>query len=99
MAKSTLNTSLLAALSHPLRIEIVRRCVEPASPKEIADDIGENLGNVSYHTRILAAAGVLELERTEPRRGALAHYYVVPKEAQKAMKVASRDLAKLADLF
>jgi hypothetical protein len=33
------------------------------------------VGNVSYHVRILREFGCVELVRTEPRRGALAHFY------------------------
>jgi len=36
---------------------------------------GERLGNVSYHVRILRELGLVELVRTEPRRGALEHFY------------------------
>lgn len=46
-----------------------------ASPNELARLLGERLGNVSYHVRVLCELGCLELVRTEPRRGALEHYY------------------------
>jgi DNA-binding transcriptional ArsR family regulator len=46
-----------------------------ASPSEIADALGEPLGNVSYHVRVLRELDCLELSRTEPRRGALEHFY------------------------
>jgi DNA-binding transcriptional ArsR family regulator len=46
-----------------------------ASPSEIADALEEPLGNVSYHVRVLRELGCLELARTEPRRGALEHFY------------------------
>ena len=46
-----------------------------ASPSEIADALAEPLGNVSYHVRILRELDCLELVRTEPRRGALEHFY------------------------
>jgi DNA-binding transcriptional ArsR family regulator len=46
-----------------------------ASPSELADALGEPLGNVSYHVRILRELDCLELVRTEPRRGALEHFY------------------------
>jgi hypothetical protein len=33
------------------------------------------VGNISYHVRILRELDCVELIRTEPRRGALAHFY------------------------
>ena len=46
-----------------------------ASPSAIADALEEPLGNVSYHMRVLRELDCLELVRTEPRRGALEHFY------------------------
>lgn len=45
------------------------------SPNEVATELEERLGTVSYHMRILRDAGWIELVRTEPRRGALEHFY------------------------
>jgi DNA-binding transcriptional ArsR family regulator len=67
---------IVKALSHPLRTRILQVLSERvASPNEIAREIGEPLGNVSYHVRILLEHGCVELVRTEPRRGALEHFY------------------------
>jgi DNA-binding transcriptional ArsR family regulator len=46
-----------------------------ASPSELAGELEEPIGNVSYHMRTLAELGMVELVRTEPRRGAVEHYY------------------------
>lgn len=46
-----------------------------ASPIELARELDESLGTVSYHIRCLADLGCIELVRTEPRRGAVEHYY------------------------
>jgi DNA-binding transcriptional ArsR family regulator len=46
-----------------------------ASPSELAGELDEPIGNVSYHMRTLADLGMVELMRTEPRRGAVEHYY------------------------
>jgi DNA-binding transcriptional ArsR family regulator len=46
-----------------------------ASPKEIAREIGAPLTHVSYHVRQLAQLGLIKLERTTPRRGAVEHHY------------------------
>ena len=45
------------------------------SPNELSRELGDPLGNVSYHVRILRELDCVELVRTEQRRGALEHYY------------------------
>jgi DNA-binding transcriptional ArsR family regulator len=67
---------LVKGLAHPLRIQILRALHNRvASPSEIAAEIGAPLGNVSYHVRFLARVGLIELDSTKPRRGAVEHYY------------------------
>jgi DNA-binding transcriptional ArsR family regulator len=68
---------LLTALGHPLRqrLLILLHKRGEASPRELAGLSGERLGNVSYHVRVLRDAGCCELVRTEPRRGAVEHFY------------------------
>ena len=46
-----------------------------ASPNQLARELGLPLGRVSYHIRLLSDLGAIELVRTEPRRGALEHFY------------------------
>jgi DNA-binding transcriptional ArsR family regulator len=46
-----------------------------ASPRELSEEFGEPLNAVSYHTQHLLRNGLLELVRTEKRRGATKHYY------------------------
>ncbi len=46
-----------------------------ASPNQLARELDLPLGRVSYHIRLLADLGAIELVRTEPRRGALEHFY------------------------
>jgi DNA-binding transcriptional ArsR family regulator len=46
-----------------------------ASPRELAEELGEDLSNVSYHVRVLSELGLIELVREESVRGAVAHYY------------------------
>jgi DNA-binding transcriptional regulator GbsR (MarR family) len=46
-----------------------------ASPSELAEEMGESLGVVSYHTRILLELKCIELVRKTPRRGAVEHHY------------------------
>ena len=68
---------LAKAFSHRLRLRILERLSEHrvASPSELAHVLGEPLGNVSYHVRMLRELDCVELVRTEPRRGALEHFY------------------------
>lgn len=67
---------LVKGLAHPLRIHILRVLEDRvASPSEIAAELDAPLGNVSYHVRFLARMGLIELSGTEPRRGAVEHYY------------------------
>ena len=41
----------------------------PASPRQLAAEIGEPLNNVTYHVNQLRDLGCIELDRTEPRAG------------------------------
>ncbi len=65
------------ALSHLLRQRILRHLDEVgvASPNELSQALGEPLGNVSYHVRILRELDCIELVKTQQRRGAIEHYY------------------------
>jgi DNA-binding transcriptional ArsR family regulator len=66
----------LKALSHPLRQRILRALDEQtSSPSKLAEELGEPLGNISYHVKILAEYGTIELVETTPVRGALEHHY------------------------
>jgi DNA-binding transcriptional ArsR family regulator len=70
------DSRIVRALSHPIRHRVLVALNERvASPKELAAELGEPLGNVSYHTRMLAQLGCIELVSTTQRRGALEHYY------------------------
>jgi DNA-binding transcriptional ArsR family regulator len=67
---------LVKALSHPLRVRVLQVLSERvASPNEIAKELDAPLGNVSYHARILLEHDCIELVDTQPRRGAIEHYY------------------------
>jgi DNA-binding transcriptional ArsR family regulator len=72
-----LDTRLLKALAHPLRERILESITDrgEASPVELARELDQPLATVSHHTRVLRDLGCIELTRTEPRRGAVEHYY------------------------
>ncbi len=73
---------LLGALAHPIRLAIMRAAVDEFSPKQMAETFGDvSLQLVSYHVRILRDAGLLTLSGTEPRRGALEHFYRASPDA------------------
>jgi DNA-binding transcriptional ArsR family regulator len=71
-----LEPRLAKALAHPLRFRVLWRLNEVvASPKELADEFGEPLPKVAYHVAVLRDAGMIELVRETPRRGATEHHY------------------------
>lgn len=73
---SAVDSRLAKALAHPLRVQLLAALNEGvASPNELAKRLEEPLTNVSYHVRMLHDLGCIELVDTEPRRGALEHYY------------------------
>lgn len=95
-----LNSNVVKALSHPLRMRILARLNEGvASPNEMAKEFDESLPLVSYHVRILRELDCIELVKTTPRRGAIEHHYralrrafldehdwsQMPRSARKAM--------------
>ena len=72
----TSEARIAKALAHPLRAKILQRLGERvASPGDLAAELGAPLGVVSYHVRMLRDYDCVELVRTEPRRGALQHFY------------------------
>jgi DNA-binding transcriptional ArsR family regulator len=73
---SAVDSRMAKALAHPLRVQLLAALNEGvASPNELAKKLNEPLTNVSYHVRMLHDLGCIELVDTEPRRGALEHYY------------------------
>lgn len=68
--------SLAAIVTHPLRRRIWDAVTEhPISPRELADQLGEPVNDVAYHTRRLRDLGVIEPAGTRPVRGATQHFY------------------------
>jgi DNA-binding transcriptional ArsR family regulator len=71
-------TTLTAIVGHPLRARCLAMLAEATmSPKEIADRLGAELDDVSYHVRTLKRLGAVELIAQEPVRGAVRHVYRV----------------------
>lgn len=85
------------AINHPVRLDVMvilaERC---ASPNELADELDVPLGTTSFHVSELADVNAIELVKTEPRRGAVEHYYraktlpEVSDEEWRAMSKAAK---------
>ena len=83
---------IMKALSHPLRVRMLTLLNQKvSSPSELAEELDEPLGNVSYHMRFLADLKMVKLVRTEPRRGAVEHYY----QALEPPQLSGDDWAQL----
>jgi len=68
--------NVLVAMSHPLRARVFNVLSErTASPKEIADLLGEPIPNVSHHAKRLVQLGCAELVDKRQVRGAIEHFY------------------------
>jgi DNA-binding transcriptional ArsR family regulator len=73
---------LAKALAHPLRVRILSSLHKGiSSPNQLAQELGEPLGNVSYHVKTLLEYNCVELVKTEPRRGAVEHFYRATERA------------------
>lgn len=67
----------LNGFCHPIRLKALVLLEREHSPSELtALLVSEALGVVSYHVRILRDLGLVEETRTQPRRGALEHFYI-----------------------
>lgn len=81
-SKRGVNQALVKSLAHELRAEILAILNERmASPNELAKELDEGLSQVSYHVKVLKDYGVIRLVKTEPRRGAVEHYYRATSKA------------------
>jgi DNA-binding transcriptional ArsR family regulator len=75
-ASKEIATTIAKALSHPLRVRILTILNDRlASPKELDRELDEGLSQVSYHVKVLKDFEMIEMVKTEPRRGAVEHYY------------------------
>jgi DNA-binding transcriptional ArsR family regulator len=76
-ASRPIDERLIKALAHPLRWHLLEILTErgEGSPVELARLLDQPLATVSHHVRVLRDHHSIELVRTEPRRGAVEHYY------------------------
>jgi DNA-binding transcriptional ArsR family regulator len=72
----TMETTLAAIVAHPTRVRCFSILAErTASPVEIAQEIGKDVGHVGYHVRKLQQLNLIELVDERPVRGAVEHFY------------------------
>jgi DNA-binding transcriptional ArsR family regulator len=72
---------LARSAMHPLKVAVLEALENgEASPRNLADDLGQPIASVSFHVRQLRNAGLIELTRTQPRRGALEHFYALDSD-------------------
>ena len=75
-ASRNVDQRVIKALAHPLRVEILAILNDRmASPNELSKELEEGLSQVSYHVKCLKDFDMIEMVKTEPRRGAVEHYY------------------------
>jgi DNA-binding transcriptional ArsR family regulator len=73
---ATTETNLAAIVAHPTRARAFMILAErTASPVEIAQEIGKDVGHVGYHVRKLQQLNLIELVDERPVRGAVEHFY------------------------
>ncbi len=88
---------LARSTAHPLRISILELLGmdggRTLSPSDLCRELQIPLSNTNYHVTELAKAGMIELVRMRPVRGATEHFYripipVKPKSARRRKRVA-----------
>ncbi len=95
---ASMETTLAAIVAHPTRARcFVILAERTASPVEIAQEIGKDVGHVGYHVRKLQQLNMIELVDERPVRGAVEHFYraiqrpVVSEDEFAEMSVAERE--------
>lgn len=75
-SQDLVNYDHMKALSKQLRAECLAIfCERVASPKELAEELGQGLSQVSYHVQILRKCRLIIEDHKVPRRGAVEHFY------------------------
>jgi DNA-binding transcriptional ArsR family regulator len=76
--------ALARLLGHPVRVRILDLLQDrDASPSALTPEIGEPLGTVAYHFKLLADQGALELRGTRQVRGAIERTYGISPASRK----------------
>lgn len=89
------DAKVVKALAHPLRTKLLTMLDRrEASPSQLSVELGEPLGTVSYHVRMLYDMDLLRLVGEKRQRGAVEHYYTGVKWVihEDAWKMLPRSL-------
>lgn len=104
-SRPLLNYRQMQALSNEERVRIFALlCEGEGSPKAISKELDEGLSQVSYHVSVLSKCNLITLVRTEPRRGAVEHFYeaavpsLIPPDAWTNLPPAMRKTISLGIL-
>jgi DNA-binding transcriptional ArsR family regulator len=74
--RPSIESTLAAVVAHPTRVKCLSILAERrASPNEIATELTEDVGHVSYHIKKLLSLGIVELVDERKVRGAVEHFY------------------------
>jgi DNA-binding transcriptional ArsR family regulator len=74
--RPSIESTLAAIVAHPTRAKCLLILAERrASPNQIASELNEDVGHVSYHIKKLVSLGVVELVDEQKVRGAVEHFY------------------------
>lgn len=75
-AKKTTAGKISHSVNHPVRLDAFTIFAERmASPKELRKLLRQPLSTVSFHVKEMFRDDTIELVKTEPRRGAVEHFY------------------------
>jgi len=89
--KLSVKEKLMKAMAHPMRVRILAYMNDrPWSPNELSEELAEGLSQVSYHVKVLKDFELIEMTKTEPRRGAVEHYYRAIKRAYMPSSVTKQ---------
>jgi len=99
-AQEAVDQSLMRALSNEVRVAILSLVIDDEwSPKMLSKELGVGLSQVSYHVKALKDFGLIEMTKTEPRRGANEHFYratkrvILPEGMAAALPKSARTAA------
>jgi DNA-binding transcriptional ArsR family regulator len=84
----------IKAFSEPYRLQILNcfyNIGEPATVKQVADEMGEVPANVHYHVKKLEKTGILKLVFTREINGIVAKYY---EPSAKMFNIESKEIGE-----
>ena len=95
-ATASMETTLATIVAHPTRVRAFSILAErTASPVEIAQEIGKDVGHVGYHVRKLQELNLIELVDEKPVRGAVEHFYrAIARPIVDQKEVAQQSIAE-----